>query len=282
MGSEMNIGKGLLGIFLICITMAMMPLAELLSLTPYQLLVVRGVPAIFFGCLFGIFDNKNRMGLPDRYTLLSGITFCLACIGLFNAIRAWGINLSAVLLDMGVLVNFILAIKRGEKLTPLNTGCFVFAIIGSFIAMRGWNTTGISITGLLWSILALSMNGLFVEFNSKATQGSYTKICWWGILLTFTGVLFSINDNVNWSKFPVSIALLFGVATGAINFFGVILAGKNLKPVWMGTLVMAVTPSILLGSWFILKKSLGIDQLFGVLLMLGVSGYLGYQLNKKV
>ena len=277
----MNTQKGLFGIFGIWLTMAMMPIAELLPLSPYQLLILRGAPAAFFFFMIGMQSKEERVKIPDRYTLATSIMFVLACIGLFNAIKAWGTNLSAILLDMAVLVNFIFALTRGERITGINFSCFAVAIVGSFLALRGWDTVNLNMEGLLWSLLAMTANGLFIEWNAKAEQSVSTKIFWWGTSLTLCGVLFSENIHSSWNVTTILLAMWFGVATGLLNFLCAITAFTNLKSVLVGTLVLGVTPSILIGSYFITGKTLAPDQLFGIALTLVAVGSLGYTLQKK-
>ncbi len=272
---------GFYGIVGVWLTMAMIPIAELLPLNSYQLLVLRGAPAAIFFVCAGMFNKQGRVEFPDKDTLITALLFVLACIGLFNAIKAWGANLSAVFLDMAVLVNFVFAIIRNEKVRPVTHVCFAVAIVGSFFAMRGWDIAHLNIEGLLWSLLALVANGLFIEVNGKAAQRISTKVFWWGISLTIFGLLSSTSANANWLATPVLLALWFGIATGLLNFLCAITAFSNLRPVMVGTLVLGVTPSILIGSYFITGKMLGIDQLLGILLILSSVGYLGSALQKK-
>ncbi len=262
--------------------MAMMPVAELLTpLTPYQWLILRGAPAALFFYFYGMIKKGEHVTLPDQHTVVTSLMFVLACIGLFNAIHAWGTNLSAVLLDMAVLVNFLFAISRKEKVSLLNVGCFALAIIGSFFALRVWDGAHLSYEGLLWSILALAANGLFIEFNNGAKQEVSTKIFWWGLSLTVTGITFSSGDHSNWNSAPLMLALWFGIATGLLNFLCAITAFTNLKSVLVGTLVLGVTPSILVGSFFITGKTLGLDQLIGIAVTLVAVGWLGYALKNS-
>src|SRR3989338_6214079 len=177
MDAHAQFRKGLTGIVGIWLTMAMMPLAELLPLTAWQLLIVRGAPgAAVFGVV--ILLQKGTIELPDLNMILTAVAFMLACVGLFNAILAWGTNLSAVMLDMAVLVNFCFAVWHKKLVARASVVLFITAIIGSYLALRGWDVPNLNIAGLLWSLLALVANGLVIEFGAKTKQDSKVRVFW--------------------------------------------------------------------------------------------------------
>jgi len=280
MDAHAQFRKGLTGIVGIWLTMAMMPLAELLPLTAWQLLIVRGAPgAAVFGVV--ILLQKGSIELPDLNLMLTAVAFMLACVGLFNAILAWGTNLSAVMLDMAVLVNFCFAVWHKKLVARASVVLFITAIIGSYLALRGWDVPNLNIAGLLWSLLALVANGLVIEFGAKTKQDSKVRVFWMSATLVAAGLLVSWGVPLHLSE-PrlLAIAVLFGVTTGLLNFLCGFRAFSNLPAVAIGVLVLGVTPSILLSSWLILGKTLGADQLAGIGIILTSVGLLGYLLNR--
>ena len=280
MDAHAQFRKGLTGIVGIWLTMAMMPLAELLPLTAWQLLIVRGAPgAAVFGVV--ILLQKGTIELPDLNLILTAVAFMLACVGLFNAILAWGTNLSAVMLDMAVLVNFCFAVWHKKLVARASVVLFITAIIGSYLALRGWDVPNLNIAGLLWSLLALVANGLVIEFGAKTKQDSKVRVFWMSATLVAAGLLVSWGVPLHLSE-PrlLAIAVLFGVTTGLLNFLCGFRAFSNLPAVAIGVLVLGVTPSILLSSWLILGKTLGADQLAGIGIILTSVGLLGYLLNR--
>jgi len=280
MDAHAQFRKGLTGIVGIWLTMAMMPLAELLPLTAWQLLIVRGAPgAAVFGVV--ILLQKGSIELPDLNLMLTAVAFMLACVGLFNAILAWGTNLSAVMLDMAVLVNFCFAVWHKKLVARASVVLFITAIIGSYLALRGWDVPNLNIAGLLWSLLALVANGLVIEFGAKTKQDSKVRVFWMSAALVAAGLLVSWGAPLHLSE-PrlLAIAVLFGVTTGLLNFLCGFRAFSNLPAVAIGVLVLGVTPSILLSSWLILGKTLGADQLAGIGIILASVGLLGYLLNQ--
>jgi drug/metabolite transporter (DMT)-like permease len=272
----MNTKLGLIGILGIWATMALMPLAQLLPHSPYQLMVLRGLPAV----IVLAFLLRKGTTLPDRHTLALSATFAVATLALFEAIKSWGANLSAVLLDMAVLVNFAFALSRGEKITQRMVFTFSLAIFGSFLALRAW-TGEVHLEGFLWSLLALVANGLFIESASSAKQDRNTKAFWQGTGLVLAGMLMSWTGGFQAYGESLPLALLFGVATGLLNFLFAFLAFGNLKPTQSGILILGVTPSILIGSWFILGATLGLDQIIGVIIILSSCYFLGREISKK-
>ncbi len=275
----MNTRIGLLGIFGIWLTMAMMPLAELMQLNANQLLVLRGLPAVVILGLAATIP-RYRISMPDRNTILFAFFFVVACLGLFQGIKAWGASLSAVLLDMAVLVNFFFAAVRKEKIGVANLMLFGTAIAGSFLALRAWDAGNINVTGLLWSLVALVANGLGIEYGSRAQQDNQTKAFWQSVALSTVGFAFSGTSPLDIRSHWL-MALVFGISTGLLNFLSAFVAFKNLKPTWTGTLVLGVTPWILIGSWFITGKILGLDQMLGVGVVICSVGTLAYLLGKK-
>src|SRR3989344_682009 len=270
MDAHAQFRKGLTGIVGIWLTMAMMPLAELLPLTAWQLLIVRGAPgAAVFGVV--ILLQKGTIELPDLNLILTAVAFMLA----------WGTNLSAVMLDMAVLVNFCFAVWHKKPVARASVVLFITAIIGSYLALRGWDVPHLNIAGLLWGLLALVANGLVIEFGAKTKQDSKVRVFWMSATLVAAGLLVSWGVPLHLSE-PrlLAIAVLFGVTTGLLNFLCGFRAFSNLPAVAIGVLVLGVTPSILLSSWLILGKTLGADQLAGIGIILTSVGLLGYLLNR--
>lgn len=278
----MNTTVGLIMIALGVLTMAMMPIAENLNLSAFQLLVLRGGPAAIVFGLVGLTsrNKKHCIDWPDQNTWLLTIFFLIASLGLFQGVKVWGASLTAVLLDMAVLVNFIFALVRGEKVAKANYILFCAAITGSFFALRVWDVAHLSLSGFLWSLVALVANGLFIEYASKAKQSFPTRVFWLSIGLVLFGGLGSFGETWDLNG-RVGLAIWFGVSTGLLNFTFVFMAFQNLKAIWIGILVLAVTPCILVSSWMMNGKVFSADQLFGMILILSSVGSLGYFLNKS-
>jgi len=264
---------GLFGIFGIWITMATMALSELLPLSGIQLTLLRGTSGLLIIGVFA-FLKKGIISLPDRNTMRLTFFFGVATLALFQGIKIWGANLSAILLDLAVLVPIILSLRRKEKVDNVVIIAFATAILGSTFALRIWDVKDIIFSGLIWSLVAMIANGYFIEYAGKAKQSDLCKTFWISVGLVVIGSFgfyqFPLLTSIQWK-----IAILIGFATGLLNFLCVFVAFKNLKAVWVGVLVLGVTPSIMISSYFFLHKSMGSDQLFGVAITLISIGVLG-------
>jgi drug/metabolite transporter (DMT)-like permease len=281
MGSIMkNTNIGLLGVLGIWITMSMMPLAELMHLSAFQLLVLRGLSGVLcLGALMLL--GRSRLFFPDKYTLMSCVFYVLACIGLFQGITTWGASLTAVLLDMAVLVPIAFAMYRKERVSQKISIVLAVALAGSFFALRGWDSD-LKVEGFLWGMMALLMNGLFIEYGSRARQPDTTKVFWLSLTLVLVGSVCSLGASWHLARITdVALAVWFSCATGVLNFMCAFVAFRNLRPVWMGILILGVTPSILVSTWIFLGTALAWDQLVGVGLVLCAVGYLGFELQKR-
>ncbi len=266
----MNFKVGFVTMVFLWGTMAMIPIAKLLPYDAYLLTFVRGVPAVVIAGLL-LFFTKGKVQLPSKNTVQCVLAFTVAAFALFQAIIFWGPGLSAVILDMAVLVNFVIAWSRGEKPNKVQLLIFAFAIVGSFLAVRGWSIEGFSFFGLVWSLVAMIANGLFIECITKGDQELPVQVFWLGSGLALLGGVFSFSTLgvfLDLSPRQIILTTILGVTTGAMNFFFGFLAGKNLKPVTLGLLVLGVTPSILISSYFILGTALHADQLVGVVVMI--------------
>lgn len=281
----MNSTLGLIGISGIWISMAMMPLAEFLVLTPVQATFLRGVSGVVVIGLFAIF-TRGLLSRPDKNTLVVVAYFVLATFCLFQAITVWGSNYSALFLDLAVMVPIIFAWLRREKIGGKTYLAFVVAVFGVLMSLRIFGESEFRIEGFLWSVGALLANGLFIENAGKALQNNWNKAFWMSlglvlfILPLLGGQVFIPQVNVSAFDWIILITL-FSVVTGVLNFYSVFLALSNLSAIHVGILVLGVTPSIILSSYFILGKTMGIDQLIGVGLTLFAVLVFGKELRRR-
>lgn len=282
----MNTQKGLLGIVGIWLTMALMPLAELLQLSPLMATLLRGVSGVI---AIGIAACFGRIALakPDRQTLILVACFVVATVCLFEAITAWGANRSALFLDLAVLVPVVFAWHRQQVVGKALYKALALAIVGTVLALRAWQGE-IVLTGLLFSVGALIANGLFLECAKKAKQEAWNKAFWISAGLVLVGLTTFIGtsfvDNLSSERINTTwlvLAVLFSVGTGVLNSYCFFVADGNLKAVEIGVLVLGVTPAIMLSSYFLLGKGIGLDQLFGVGLTLTAVILFGNLLRAK-
>lgn len=278
----MNTNLGLLGMLGIWLTMAMMPLAELLALSASEATFLRGLSGFLIIGLYALF-RRGIVIFPDRNTTVIVVLFVSATLCLFKAINAWGTNYSALFLDLAVIVPIIFVLLRGQIIDKTTYMAFVLAILGTMLALRIFSGSEFNPEGFFWSIGALIANGLFIEYAVRATQSNWNKVFWMslGLVLFGIGSLFGIDNldviDMEW----IVLALVFSFATGVLNFYCAFVAFANLKPVAMGMLLLLVTPIIILSSYIILGKSMGLDQLIGVTMTLVAGFIFGHFLRRQ-
>jgi len=281
----MNTTVGLTGVLGIWLTMAMMPLAELLAIAPLQATLLRGLPgviAIGFVALF----KKNLITSPDRPTLAIAFFFSIATLCLFQGIMTWGSNYSALFLDMAVMVPIYLAWRRKQEIDTTTRLAFIMAIIGTMIALRVLHGGEFILEGFLWSTAALISNGFFIEYAGKATQTKSNRVFWMSLGLVLVGIVsildFKIDESLYISQTSwIILSILFAVTTGIINFYSGFMVFDNFKPIYAGIFILGVTPSIMLSSYLIIDRTMGADQLAGVTITLGATFLFGKFLNNK-
>lgn len=266
----MNTSLGLIGIVLVWLTMAMVPLAEILELSAFEATFLRGISGVIIigSCAL---IRPGLVTRPDTGTLSIVVYFVLATLCLFQALSVWGANFSALFLDLAVIVPLFFAWKRGVRLTQSTVLALLCALAGTMIALRVFAEGSFSVEGMAWSMGALFFNGLFIQYAGQAKQENWNKAFWMsaGLVVAGSPVLLSVVDNMNtMSTSKVFIGLVFAITTGVLNFYSVFLAFKHLSAVSVGVLVLGVTPTIMVSSYLMLGTTMGVDQVFGVVLTL--------------
>ncbi len=280
----MNPVLGLLGIAGIWLTMAMMPLSQLLALSTAQATFFRGVSGLVLVGFFSLFIS-GLITKPDKQTVTISLLFTFTTLCLFQAFQAWGTNFSALFLDLAVLVPLAFVWRRGQNLGRMTGGAIVVAIVGTMLTLRVFQGNQVSLEGLFWSVCALVSNGLFIEKAGAAKQGNWNKAFWISFGLVMAGLPglfdeFGSGSNLSSGQW-VMLCVIFAVSTGVLNFYSAFIAFANLSSVQVGVLVLGVTPSIIIATYFILGKAMGTDQLFGVALTLAAVLVFGNALRPK-
>lgn len=280
----MNTVMGLLGIAGIWLTMAMVPLIELLGLTAIEATFLRGLSGVIvIGvaslCLRGLVTK------PDKETVRIAVLFTLATVCLFQAVAAWGANFSALFLDMALFVPLYFLWRSGQRISVATTLAVTVALLGTVLALRIFDGGVLSLAGLMFSLGAFLFNGLFIEYAGQATQANWNKAFWMSVGLIVVGVP-AISGGVSTSGeliTPTFVALvvLFSIATGVLNFFSTFTALKHLSSVAVGVLVLGVTPTIMVSSYVLLGRTMGWDQILGVTMTLGAVLMFGIKLQKE-
>ncbi|MEK7462342.1 MAG: hypothetical protein AAB618_02100 [Patescibacteria group bacterium] len=278
--------KGLLGVFGIWLTMAMMPLSELLTVPPLYASWLRGLSGFVVIGSWALV-RPGLVSKPDFNTIKVVASFALATVCLFQAIEAWGANFSALFLDLAVIVPLGLLVCRGGNVGLSTIVAFLVALLGTAITLRIFQGVTFNLLGLFWSLGAMLTNGLVIQFAGEAKQENWNKAFWMSAGLVLVGIpaFFLESLNVGAGSFSLGMWLfllvLFAITTGMLNFYSSFVAFEYLGSVAVGVLVLGVTPSIMTASYFLLDRSLGWDQTIGVVITLAAVLMFGNSLRKS-
>jgi drug/metabolite transporter (DMT)-like permease len=263
----MNTVTGLIGIAGIWLTMAMVPLIELLGLSAPQATFLRGLSGVVVIGIMSLFV-RGLVTRPDRHTLRIVVLFVLATVCLFQAVQAWGANFSALFLDMALFVPLYFMWRSGKSIGLVTLGTIALALLGTMLALQVFAGGSLSLFGLAFSLGALVCNGLFIQYAGTATQSNWNKAFWMSVGLCVVAVPFIWNGflipEIEQSFSFVGLLVLFSLATGVLNFYSAFTALKNLSPVAVGVMVLGVTPTIMLSSYLLLGTQMDWLQIIGV------------------
>ncbi len=263
--------------------MASMPFLELVPVTGADITLARGIPGVIvLGAVWLL--SKGVISLPNRSTAFLSLFFALATVGLFEGIKTWGANYTIIMLDMAVLVPLILKKFRGEKIPRAILIAFFVAIFGGILSLRVWRIEDLVLSGFAWGMMALVFNGLYMEAGGKeqsTRQNIHTEVFWQSVGLSITGLLIGGGIVTALTFGQAAILILISVAAGLINFYLFLTALKKLGNVLVGMLVLSITPLTIITSYVFLGKTMGLDQLVGVILSLTAVGYIALSGARK-
>lgn len=263
----MNTITGLFGIVGIWLTMAMVPLIEFLGLTATEATFLRGLSGVVAIGVASLW-LRGLVTKPDRATVRIAVLFTLATVCLFQAVAAWGANFSALFLDMALFVPLYFLWRSGQRISIVTIAAIAMALFGTLLALRIFDGGVLSLAGLVFSLWALFFNGLFIQYAGQATQANWNKAFWMSVGLLAVGLPAIsggvITSGAVFSPTFILLALLFSIATGVLNFYSAFTAFKHLSSVAVGVLVLGVTPIIMVSSYVLLGRTMGIDQIIGV------------------
>lgn len=254
--------RGLLGVLGIWLTAGLaLPFVNVLdNFTPTQLMVFRG----FFTAFIAIVLLKGVIGKVDRYTYLIALVLPLATLGLFEGIRAWGAGATIIILTATPIVNIIIGLFIGRKITRASLLGLVLLLFGVGLARWGGNFQW---EGMLWSLFATIMNGILYELFARARATSLQK-CFYactgmgllGLILSFQTSWAALADD------PQSLLLLisFGFVGGFLYWLANLMAFENLPTTEASILAQGETPAVILGASILLGEHLTLIQWIGV------------------
>lgn len=262
---QKNTFVGLLGILGIWLTAGLaLPFVNVLKMfTPEQLMVFRGgiTAVLALICL------RGAVGHTDKYTYLMAITVPFATLGLFQGIRHWGVGPTIIVITATPLVNFVISLFLGRRLSWAVITGLVFLLVGVILAR--WDGY-FDWEGLSWSVFGTIANGVFYEFLGRSKTTALKK-CFWGSLSMATlGLIVSFGSSWKMAANPQLLAILIGFAFvgGFIYWLANLLAFEHLPTTEASVLAQGEAPAVVLGANLMLGERLTVIQWLGVIIAL--------------
>lgn len=277
---------GLFGVLIVCFAQAFaLPLIRKIKLSSEWLLVIRGSVTLVLACL-GLLITNSPILTPNWWLTPAAISFGLAALCLFRAVKAWGGARSLVVVAVTPIIN--LAFHRNES----NATSFI-ALVGMFVgiclALEPWRKgSNFSVTGLWWSLFGTCFNALFYEastgVNSPPIVPTVTVCFCQGLAVAFVGLIGAklLKQNSQATE-QVAISpwllLAFGAIGGFAYFWGNQLAFANLSTVSSSILLQLEVVIVAVAEAIIdPKMRLNSRQWIGTIITLAATAYLAIQL----
>lgn len=269
---------GLLGVLGIWITAGLaLPFVNVLSMfTPTQLMVFRG----FLTAAMAFIGLRGRLGRVDKYTYLIALTLPLATLGLFEGIRHWGVGPTIIIVTATPLVNLLIGVLLGRRISPASIIGLVLVLGGVVMARWGGHFQW---TGFAWSVFGTIMNGILYELFARAKATSLQKCFYACMGMGILGLVLSLG--VSWAAIaePKLLLLVLGFAFvgGFLYWIANLIVFENLPTTEASVIVQGETPAVILGASILLGEHLTFVQWSGVGIALFGAWYLSRWLAKQ-
>lgn len=277
---DTNTVLGFIGVLGVWVTAGLaLPLVNRLTmLSAEQLILARGVVT---AVLTLILLRGNVLGGTDYWSLLLGVCFALASLGLYRGIRTWGASRTITVVTLTPVLNFLFARGRGQPVPPAALLSLILILLGVVLALRSKDQPAKPTAGLAWSLFGVLMNALFYEFAGMTTTPPLLACFWQAMCLAVVGGLGSLRASWAWWHKGVALKLAvvgFAIVGGLLYFLANLIAFSNLSQVVAAVLVQGETPAVILMARFLLKERLSNLQWLGVAIALLGAGYLSASL----
>ncbi len=275
-----NTALGLIGVIGVWLTAGLaLPLVNrLTALSAEQLILSRGA---ITALLAMVLLRGNVLTGVDRWSLLLGVCFSLASLGLYRGIRTWGVSRTITVVTLTPIINFLFAQGRGKPVPLAALLSLMLILLGVTLALRSKDKSSASAAGLAWSLFGVLMNGLFYEFAGTTVTPPLQACFWQAICLAVVGGLGSLRASWAWwrGNFQLKMVVVsFALIGGFLYFLANLIAFTNLSQVVAAVLVQGETPAVILMAKVLLGEQLSRTQWLGVAIALLGAGYLSYSL----
>lgn len=214
----------------------------------------------------------NILHKVDQWSLLLGMCFALASLGLYRGIRTWEVSRTITVVTLTPVLNFLLVAGRGKPVPLAVLLSLMLILLGVFLALRSKERPFAPAVGLAWSLFGVVMNGLFYEFAGYTVTPPLQTCFWQAIWLVAVGGLGSWRTSLQLKL----VVVCFALTGGFLYFLANLVAFANLSPVIAAVLVQGETPAVILMARVLLGERLSRVQWLGVAIVLLGAGYLSY------
>lgn len=269
---------GFVGVFGVWFTAGLaLPLVNRLrALSPEQLMLSRGVVTAVLAMML---LRGNVWDRVDRWSILLGVCFALASLGLYRGIRTWGASPTITVVTLTPVMNFLFAIAKGKPVPLAALLSLILILLGVLLALRSKDKLSDAKAGLAWTLFGVVMNGLFYEFASTTATPPLQACFWQATWLAVIGGLGSLRVSWAWwwGSFQLKLVVVgFALVGGFLYFLANLIAFTNLSQIVAAVLVQGETPAVILMASILLGERLSRLQWLGVVIALLGAGYLSY------
>ena len=261
---------GLAGVLIVCLSQGVaLPLRKKYDYVHTgQMLMMRGGVSALLAAIFMFGSGHSPNGELSWLTFTVGLTFGLAAVGLYQAIKFWDTSLVITVVAATPVVNVLAAVVRGEAFSIPAVITFPFLLTGVVLAVEPWRRRSEEEkerfnlkAGLFWAIWGVIWNGLYYEalaqsqWNREVTVfqdrlASMLPLAFWQAVAVGTiGGVMSVNED--WGAFQRGGKKLFMVLTGwavlagFAYFLGNILAFQGIPRQMASVLLQLETPTVI-------------------------------------
>lgn len=255
-----------------------LPMVNVLKqFSPEQLLTARG----FLTALMAFVLAKGKVTNVDKWTWYIALVIPFASLGLFKGVREWGAAPTIIIVTATPLVNFLLTVLLGKKVSK-ETILALFLVLGGVIVAR-WGG-GFQALGFAWAVFGTVCNGILYELFARAKSTPFQRCFWACMGIGIVGLVGSYHSNwVHVTQDPLLPVLLVGFAFvgGFLYWLANLYAFENLDKDAASVLAQGETPVVILFAGLMLGEHLTLVQWLGVFIALYGAWYLSRRLAKK-
>ncbi len=242
-----------------------------------EMLLVRGLFAVI-GALVLL---HLRPRLPGWRLLASALLLGGATWTYYQAMRAWGVDLTMVVLTTSPLGNFLIQrVVHKKRVRRSARWALLGVVAGAVLALQPWHGD-MNWAGFAWSLGSVAFTGAGFDLLSTSEGGPVDRVFWYGLVYALGGAAlcvangrppFAGTDIVGRDAFLLAIFATAGALTYVCNIY----TFDNLRIEVASVLNASQVMAAIIGAWFLMGEYLSYDRLAGAALSFGSATWLSY------